>query len=142
MVRTFNSSPFSDLRRAGFRLLAQHVWNAYQKEKCDVSMNFVSKEEIVALNKSWFKKLAPTDVISFNLGESPDKKILGDVYICPEIAQENAEKYHCTLEEELARLVIHGMLHLLGFEDATLAQKAEMRTLEDSFLQWFGAIGK
>ncbi|MFN3269689.1 MAG: rRNA maturation RNase YbeY, partial [Candidatus Kapaibacteriota bacterium] len=74
-----------------------------------------------------------TDVISFNLSEGKD--LLGEVYICLQQAERQATEYNVSLENELLRLAIHGVLHILGFEDDTFDKKSEMHKLEDMFLE-------
>jgi probable rRNA maturation factor len=137
MVKTFNSSPIQKINRKSLRNLASRVWQAFHREPCEISLNFVSIDEIVELNRNYLQKDHPTDVLSFNLGKSPNATLIADVYICPEVARQNAEYYACDLKIELARLVIHGMLHVIGYHDATEQEKNEMRRLEDEFLQTY-----
>jgi probable rRNA maturation factor len=83
------------------------------KKKWLVGVSFVKKGVMKRLNRAYRKKDKPTDVLSFNINESG---FLGDVIICPEVAKANAKKYGVTLKAEMMRLVIHGMLHLLGMD--------------------------
>lgn len=78
-----------------------------------VSLSFIKKNKIRDLNKRFRGKDRPTDVLSFNMDSG---KLLGDVVISPEVAASNARKYHVTLEAEIARLMVHGILHLLGMD--------------------------
>ncbi|MFQ5633236.1 MAG: rRNA maturation RNase YbeY [bacterium] len=135
MVKTFNISPVKRIDRRGLRKLALHVWKDLTSEKCEISLNFVSIREITDLNKNYLGKDKPTDVIAFNLGNTPATPLIADIYICPQLARQNAELYACNLETELARLVIHGVLHIAGYDDATEKERHEMRRLEDCFLK-------
>lgn len=137
MIKTNNTSPLKNIDRRGLRKLANQVWQVYQKKQCELSLTFVSRLEIVEINKSYLKRSYETDVIAFNLGENPDGRVLADVYICPEVAAANAEDYACELSVELARLVVHGVLHVLGFDDHTETGREEMRQLEDQFLEQY-----
>lgn len=78
-----------------------------------VSMSFVSKGKMRTLNRKYRKKDKPTDVLSFDMKEGC---LLGDVVICPQVAKANARKFGSTFKSEIARLAVHGILHLLGFD--------------------------
>jgi probable rRNA maturation factor len=67
------------------------------------------------LNRRWKGRRAPTDVLAFPL-MGPDRSVAGDIYICPWLAARNARDLGIPLRQELARLVIHGVLHVLGYD--------------------------
>ncbi len=77
-----------------------------------VSLSFVKKGRMRGLNRKFRGKNGPTDVLSFGMNEG---RLLGDVVICPEIAKASAKKFGVSCKEEIARLLVHGLLHLLGF---------------------------
>ena len=82
-----------------------------------ISIAFVDGRTMAALNRRHLGHRGPTDVISF--GFAPSGKaapVVGDVYVCPEVARENARAAGATVREELARLVVHGVLHVLGHD--------------------------
>jgi probable rRNA maturation factor len=84
-----------------------------------VSIAFVSAREIARLNKRHLRHTGPTDVISFGLrgARNGDRQpIVGDIYIAPRVARENAARFSGGVREELARLVVHGTLHVLGHD--------------------------
>lgn len=69
------------------------------------------------LNQRYLGHRGPTDVISFGLGRIGKRgAVVGDIYICPEVARDNARRHSRSAGEELLRLVIHGTLHVLGHE--------------------------
>lgn len=76
-----------------------------------VVLSFVKKPVMLRLNRRFRGKSRPTDVLSFNMNEG---RIIGDVIICPSVARRNAVEYGVTFEEEISRLAVHGMLHLMG----------------------------
>jgi probable rRNA maturation factor len=80
-----------------------------------VSVTFVSNRAIAALNRQHLGHTGATDVISFPL-LAPDGGILGDVYIAPDVARANARTAGVPVREELVRLVVHGTLHVLGWD--------------------------
>ena len=73
-------------------------------------------------------------MIAFRLNEYKEKSVEGEIYISLPRAKENAESFGEPFEKEVARLIIHGNLHLLGFEDETEEEKTEMTKLENDFL--------
>ena len=79
------------------------------------------------LNQDYF-----TDVITFDY--SKDMSLIGDVFISTERVKENAKLFNVSFNEELFRVIIHGVLHLCGFKDKTKEEKAEMRSKENNFL--------
>ena len=82
-----------------------------------LSITFVGRAAISELNRSYLGHRGPTDVISFGLGR-PGKRgaVIGDIYICPEIARDNAIRQGVPIGEEILRLVVHGTLHVLGHD--------------------------
>lgn len=79
--------------------------------------NIVGEEKIKKLNYKYRKINLPTDVLSFGQIDVPGEKMkfIGDIFICPKIAQKNAKIYKLSLQEELQNLFKHGIKHLLGF---------------------------
>jgi probable rRNA maturation factor len=81
----------------------------------ELSVTLVDRSEIRELNAAWLDREGPTDVVAFDLGAGAS--VLGDVYLCPELALEAVELGEAaSAREELVRLVIHGTLHVLGHE--------------------------
>jgi len=78
-----------------------------------VVLSFVKRPAMLKLNRKFRGKNKPTDVLSFNMDEGG---VIGDVIICPSVARRNAAEFGVTFNEEIARLAVHGMLHLLGHE--------------------------
>jgi probable rRNA maturation factor len=82
-----------------------------------LSITFVGRAAMSDLNRRYLGHRGPTDVISFGLGR-PGKRgaVIGDIYICPEVARDNAKRQGVPAGEEVLRLVVHGTLHVLGHE--------------------------
>ena len=89
-----------------------------------LSITFVGRGAISGLNRRYLGHRGPTDVISFGLGR-PGKRgaVIGDIYICPEIARDNAKRQGVPTGEEVLRLVVHGTLHVLGHDHPTGASR-------------------
>lgn len=86
----------------------------------DIVIKLGDREESRNLNLRYLEKDYPTDVLSFPFNEQlPDGLYIGDIFICYPVAQEQAKENCVTLEEELFRLMVHGLLHLLGYDHET-----------------------
>jgi len=98
----------------------------------EIGLGFVEEDAIAALHAEHLGGEGPTDVLSFPLdddgSEVPDgqPRLLGDVVLCPEVAASQAEQASRTVDEEIAVLVVHGILHLLGFDHRDSAEEAVM----------------
>ncbi len=106
----------------------------------ELSMLFVDEEAMAQLNQRFRGKEGPTDVLSFPLDEPGDDSpwqapsLLGDVVICPTVARRNAAEHRRSYEDELALLVVHGTLHLLGMDHLDDEQAAAMEAREQALL--------
>ncbi len=91
------------------------------------------KEESKCLNSRYLKRDYPTDVFSFPFNEElPDGFHLGDIFICYPIAREQAEEYKIPLEKELFTLMVHGILHLAGYDHET--DQGQMEALQEDLV--------
>lgn len=109
-------------------------------EQSELSIAIVDEAEMTELNKRYRDIDGPTDVLSFGCDdpcpvESDEPITLGDVVIAPSIAERQAEEYGHTVEQELNLLLVHGILHLLGYthdaeEDASAMEERERGLLE------------
>ena|SRR5689334_1316756 len=112
----------STVRRPGIsaqraRELVEATLRAEKISNAMISVAFVSRAAIAKLNQRYLKHRGPTDVISFGMGrDAPGLPAIGDIYICPEVARQNAKRVGVSEREELARLVVHGTLHVAGHD--------------------------
>jgi probable rRNA maturation factor len=104
----------------------------------DISLAFVDNATIHNLNKRYLNHDEPTDVLSFPLSEPKAKKLVGELVIGAEVAQVQAGERGHDVQAELALYVIHGLLHLCGYDDKTEQGTKEMRQRERHYL---GALG-
>lgn len=125
------------------------------KGPAEVSLLFVDREAIAALNEKFLGREGPTDVLAFPIEDEPvpagrfpdaagpgpgwadeavDLVLLGDVVICPAVALEHAETHGVAPDDELALLVVHGILHLLGMDHEDEAEAEAMERLERKLL--------
>lgn len=98
----------------------------------DINVVFTSDSYLHRLNVRHLRHDALTDIITFDY--SSENQISGDIFISIERVKENASEYNIPFLVELRRIIIHGILHLLGYKDKTKVQKIEMRAKEDYYL--------
>lgn len=124
----------------------------------EMTVIYVDKDTMANLNLQYMGKSGPTDVLAFPLdmietpmtpgpgaqSKSPDKApphlsdlplLLGDVVVCPAVAYEQASRHAGTFEDELALLLVHGMLHVLGEDHDTAENESRMHARERSHLE-------
>ncbi|NOX46547.1 MAG: rRNA maturation RNase YbeY [Chlorobi bacterium] len=99
------------------------------------TLNFIfcSDSYLLDLNTSYLKHDTLTDIITFDLSEN-EQSVAGDIFISIERVKENAKSFQISFPRELHRVLIHGILHLLGYKDKTPSQQKEMRSKEDYYL--------
>jgi probable rRNA maturation factor len=96
-----------------------------------VSYIFCSDTYLIELNQEYLKHDTLTDIITFPYATSP---IEGDIFISVDRVRDNAQDFGTPFEQELRRVIIHGVLHLCGYGDKTKAEAAKMRQKEDAAL--------
>jgi rRNA maturation RNase YbeY len=106
-----------------------------------LGVHLVSTRRIVAMNREWLGHNGPTDVISIDYGEEGGVEGLqGDVFICPEEAVQQARLFQTTWQLELVRYLVHGVLHLRGFDDLDCGARRVMKREEDKVLRKLGRV--
>ena len=106
----------------------------------ELTLSFVDSEDIAELNLEHMGKSGPTDVLSFPMDDEPVvgvPTLLGDVVISPAVAAGQFAEHAGTLDDELALLVVHGILHVLGNDHAEPYETALMRARELDLLERF-----
>jgi probable rRNA maturation factor len=97
--------------------LARGVLGAEKVTSAMLSIAFLTRPAMARMNREHLGHRGPTDVISFAFRSAGDSgPVVGDVYICPDVARENARRHGAGVREEIARLVVHGALHVVGHE--------------------------
>lgn len=118
-----------------------------------VSIVLVGEDEMAGYNARFMDRSGPTDVLAFPLeklipGQAPVSMPggppvnLGDVFICPTVVKRQASEFGVTLEHELALIVTHGLLHLLGYDHSEEPQASQMRKREQDLLAAEGYEGR
>lgn len=93
-------------------------------EEAEISVALVEKDEILKLNEEYRKVASATDVLSFLYDLTP--MISGEIIICPEYVKEQAKEFKVSFEKEFIMLLIHGTLHLLGYDHEISSEEAEL----------------
>ena len=135
----------------GLRMLVRRCCNAVLRMEnfqgaAEVSVTFANNVQIHELNKMHRNVDAPTDVLSFPMGEdgkydidpATNAKILGDIVISMEKAVEQADRFGHTLQREVGYLTAHSMLHLLGYDHEEPLEKVHMREKEELVMTQLG----
>jgi probable rRNA maturation factor len=119
-----------------FKEIAEKILEKEKREKIDLFVSFVNSEKIKRLNIKYRKKNKPTDVLSFTykdlLGRSPWGEA-GEIIICPEIVKKNSKETGAKFESELARVFMHGILHILGYDHEKKEQDAQIMEKKQNY---------
>jgi rRNA maturation RNase YbeY len=137
-VESFNDHPKRRVRHAEVRRTAAAVLKGEGVTDAVLRVVFTNDSAIRKLNTTWLGHRSTTDVISFPLAGDDGPAVEGEIYVNLDQARRQAREYGVTERNEIARLVIHGSLHVLGHDDATPALRRKMSGLEDSYLGRLG----
>lgn len=106
-----------------------------EKELGELNIILTRDKELLELNKTYLSGKYLTDVITFEYNQ--EKKISGDIYLSVERIRENALKFDERVDREILRVIIHGILHLMGYRDKKNEEQTKMRQKEDECLYMF-----
>lgn len=128
----YSTVPRTRFRKA-FVLETARVGARQARAKFDrVNLVIVSDREMARLHRDFSGVRGTTDVLTFDLSDNHRRE--GDIYICIDQARRQAHDYRVTVSEEVARLAVHGVLHLAGYSDHTAPERETMRQREDAAL--------
>jgi rRNA maturation RNase YbeY len=111
----------------------KEVISSEKKVIGNINYIFTSDKVLIEINKEYLKHNTYTDIITFNYNEN--EIVNGDIYISIERVNENWKLFSENFEKELFRVIVHGVLHLLGYDDKNDRLEKEMRQKEDSYLK-------
>ena len=102
----------------------------------NVAIHLVDTSEITRLNETFLHHKGSTDVVTFDYGgERGFPALHGEIFVCLDEAFRQCRRFHTTWQSELVRYIIHGVLHLCGFDDHRFAQRRRMKRVESGFLR-------
>lgn len=131
---------------SGLRLPLRHeeisgiiltLLKAYRLSSCDINIIYMADESLRDMKKEYFGQDVLTDIISFTMEHCEDY-LEGELYISLPRIRENASRYHVSIRQECVRILIHGFLHLMGYEDGSPEASEQMTTLENRHLEECG----
>jgi rRNA maturation RNase YbeY len=130
-----NIHPSRTLPAETVERLVRHVLDAEDATPVHVSVVLAGHDTVRRLNAEYLDHDYNTDVLSFSLREEASlEAVEGEVYVDLDTAAERHEEFDTSFEREAGRYVVHGVLHLLGYDDATEDGQQAMRTREDQYL--------
>jgi probable rRNA maturation factor len=136
-VTLVNAHPRYRIAGAPIRQYVRRVLRLERKPRARISVICIDSRRCRRLNRTFLGHDYPTDVITFPLEEGLNLE--GEIYVNLDKARQQAKEYRVRFTHELARLVIHGALHLAGYDDTTTGESHIMRNLEERHLgHWFG----
>ena len=140
VIYQVDSIKFPDLKRRVTTSWIKLVAELYQKKPGDIAYIFCSDEKILEINKQYLQHDYFTDIITFDYSDG--KKISGDIFISLDTVKSNSEKFKTSYNEELFRVIIHGILHLCGLKDKSSNDAKLMREAENNALNLLSELTK
>jgi probable rRNA maturation factor len=112
--------------------IAAEVVKFEEKKYDEVSLNFIESSQICLLHEHYFQDPSITDCISFPMDDDDQDgyRVLGEIFVCPQTAIDYAIKHHGDPYRETTLYIVHGLLHLLGYDDLDKNKRAKMRIAE------------
>jgi len=135
MILFFSETNFLLAKKRPIKNWLVYIVKQEKKKIGDINIVFYNDKQLLELNKQYLNHDTFTDIITFDYSE---KLILhGDICISIERVKENSQQYNCTFEEELRRVMAHGILHLCGYKDKTIDDIKLMKIKEEWALTLF-----
>ncbi len=131
LITVINRQKALPINKRSVARAATEILSFLQVEWEELSIYFVTKKKIAELHEQFFNDPTETDCISFPLGD----KHLGEIFVCPEVAIDYATKHNLDPSEETLLYLIHGILHLIGYDDLDPMKRREMRKMEKKCLK-------
>ena len=110
----------------------------YRRGIDTISISYINDDDMTRLNNTYLNHEGSTDIITFDYSEEGSNNLDGELIICVDQAKRQSRQYKVLLENELTRLLFHGLLHLEGFNDGTDDERRVMKDKEDELLElWY-----
>ena len=145
-LNNFNSSKFIKLSKSEILDVVIEVLKTVEykfTKNHQLNLSFVSSEEMQLLNKTYRNKDKPTNVLSFELPKNfpvgNEKTLIGEIALCEEIIYEESKKYKKIFENRLKHMIIHGLLHLIGYDHQDAEETSKMERLEKEIMNKLSA---
>ena len=145
-LNNFNSTKFIKLSKLEILDVVTEVLKTVEynfTKNHQLNLSFVSSEEMQLLNKTYRNKDKPTNVLSFELPKNfpvgNEKTLIGEIALCEEIIYEESKKYKKIFENRLKHMIIHGLLHLIGFDHIKKEEENKMESIEKKIMKSISA---
>jgi len=145
-LNNFKSSKFIKISKAEILDIVEEVLKTVEykfTKNHQLNLSFVSSEEMKLLNKTYRNKDKPTNVLSFEIPENfpvgGEKTLIGEIALCEEIIFEESKKYKKIFENRLKHMIIHGLLHLIGFDHVSKDEENKMESVEKKIMKSISA---
>jgi rRNA maturation RNase YbeY len=123
-ISIFNKEPNLKIKDSNIRELVHLVLNKTSYEKINLNFVFCNNETLNDFKLKYFNDDVLTDIVTFPLRN--DSELEAEIYISSEMANVNAQQFKVSLNNEISRLIVHGILHLIGFDDSSEQKKKAM----------------
>lgn len=121
--------------QARIKNVVRQTLRYYRVSKAEISVVFLTEAHMKRLNSRHLKHNYPTDILTFDYRVSPKDPLLrAEIVLCPSVAMRNAHVFNTDVRQEIDRYLIHGILHLCGYDDSSPVEKARMTGEEDRIL--------
>jgi len=147
----FNTQKELPLSKSSIQLAVETILYFQKKEADEVAIHFVSQKAIQKLHKDFFDDPTTTDCISFPFDTAQDLStsspsrapiFLGEIFICPKTALDFVALKKGSPYEEVTLYLVHGLMHLLGYDDITPKERLKMRALEKKAMHYLSVTGR
>ena len=145
-LNNFNSLKFIKLSKSEIFDVVTEVFKTVEykfTKNHQLNLSFISSEEMQLLNKTYRNKDKPTNVLSFELPKNfpvgNEKTLIGEIALCEEIIYEESKKYKKIFENRLKHMIIHGLLHLIGFDHIKKEEENKMESIEKKIMKSISA---
>lgn len=135
MIKYFSSTDFVIANKDELTLWLESAAKTEGRILGELAFNFCSDDSLLKINKEFLNHDTLTDVITFDY--SALKEVSGEIFISTDRVRENASEFQQSFEEEIRRVMIHGLLHLCGYNDKTIKEKSLMSDRENFYLDSF-----
>jgi len=130
-IHIFDTQKSLKILKPAIRKIVKTVIEHENQLCAEVTVHFVDNAAMCQLHDDFFNDPSPTDCMSFPMdGESEPERILGEIFVCPDTAIEYGKTHDIPAERELTLYIIHGLLHLMGYDDIRVKDRALMRKAE------------
>ncbi len=137
LIQFFSAdAPVPSFSKTKLKVLLKELFKEEGKVVDNIGYIFCSDEYLLDINQRFLNHDYYTDIITFDISEKTNS-VFGEVYISVDRVKENAKKLNQPILKELLRVIIHGALHLCGYQDKTESQKTKMRSREDYYIKMY-----